>query len=551
MRYKALVPTAIGESKMITEQSVRKAIDHLGAMGDTDLFPRLPEMRCFLERPGTIAKDCEKLNIGQYTPTGPIETLTPKSWLGFRIAHQLTATDNVIYLSSLLDCAPHLEAARLPKEGNEAFAYRYVDGDPIRIFESGRGYHQWLAHLTSFDGPENPFAADRPAIATDISDFYQRIYFHRIENVLQDAGCPKGPSELVKKIIKTARARQSFGLPVGTSASRMLAECLLNDTDMLLKNMGVRFTRFVDDFRIEIPTGMEAHSVLCRLAEHLMVTEGLSLNVSKTKMTTVREIERSSRSRLQDVFTSAEMEKMQAFITQNYGDDDAPDEEETFDNPFLSAEILHGKLDTIGDKKGVDLSVFKAVLRVLRFLPNINATHLLDKHADLLYYVPREFCLVMNAASKQEGFPSDFVKKRVVELLGMPPYADLPYVRSWLLALFVDGTLPVSLGDWHGYDFSRSVIERRSQLFMRGLANDRPYFRALKTQLGSLSEWEKPAALMAAMCLPFDEYKNWLAAAVDHLSTPFAATYTAWLRENHGKLHQLLSEPHKPVCTAL
>jgi hypothetical protein len=32
---------------MISEASVRRAINHLGSFGDTDLFPRLPEMRCF------------------------------------------------------------------------------------------------------------------------------------------------------------------------------------------------------------------------------------------------------------------------------------------------------------------------------------------------------------------------------------------------------------------------------------------------------------------------------------------------------------------------
>jgi hypothetical protein len=116
---------------MISEASVRRAINHLGSFGDTDLFPRLPEMRCFLERPGTIAKDCERLNIGQYAPVSAIETLTPKSWLGFRIAHQLTAADNVIYLAALLDCAPNLESARLPKDDNEAFAYRFAEGAAI------------------------------------------------------------------------------------------------------------------------------------------------------------------------------------------------------------------------------------------------------------------------------------------------------------------------------------------------------------------------------------------------------------------------------------
>jgi Reverse transcriptase (RNA-dependent DNA polymerase) len=536
---------------MISEASVRRAINHLGAFSDTDLFPCLPEMRCFIERPATIAKDCARLNIDQYRPVGVVETLTPKSWLGFRIAHQLTASDNVIYLAALLDCAPSLEAARLPKDDNEAFAYRFQEGESLRIFEPGRGYHQWLAHLSEFGRQQSPFAEDRPAIITDISDFYQRIYFHRIENVLQDAGCPNGPSDLVKKIIKTTRARQSYGLPVGTTASRLLAECVLNDTDMLLTNMGVKFTRFVDDFRIAVPAGMEAHSIICRLAEHLMVTEGLSLNVTKTRLATVKEIERSSKARLQDVFTTAEMEKMQAFIALNYGDADENLDEDMVTTTVPSAAFLLDKLAVIDDKKGIDLSMFKAILRALRFLPDVDAVQLLEKHSNLLYYVPREFCLVLSAASKHETFDHETVKKRVIELLAMSPYSDLAYVRSWLLNLFVDGTLPLSLSDWQFYDFNRSVIERRSRLLLRGLANDRAFFRALKTQLGALSEWEKPAALMAAMCLPLDEYKSWLAIAVQQLNTPFAATYTAWLKDNHSKLPQLLSEPHEPVCTSL
>jgi hypothetical protein len=207
------------------------------------------------------------------------------------------------------------------------------------------------------------------------------------------------------------------------------------------------------------------------------------------------------------------MEKMQAFITLSYGDEDEPRDEDIIANPFISAEFLLERLDEIGDKKGIELSVFKAVLRALRFLPGIDAIRLLEKHADLLYYVPREFCLALSAASKQETF--------------------------------------ANLLDWQTYDFNRSVIERRSHFFLRGLANDRPFFRALKTQLGSLSEWDKPAALMAGMCLPLDEYKHWLADAVHQITSPFAATYTPWLKDNHGKLRQLLSEPHQPVCTAL
>jgi hypothetical protein len=43
----------------------------------------------------------------------------------------------------------------------------------------------------------------------------------------------------------------------------------------------------------------------------------------------------------------------------------------------------------------------------------------------------------------------------------------------------------------------------------------------------SLNWAKKPAALMADMCLPLDEYENWLAGAEHQPTTPFSATYTA------------------------
>jgi hypothetical protein len=151
---------------------------------------------------------------------------------------------------------------------------------------------------------------------------------------------------------------------------------------------------------------------------------------------------------------------MKAFITLSYGDDGEgrDDDMATVPNTAISAEFLLQRLDEIGDKKGIDLSLFKAILRALRFLPGIETVRLLKKHSDLLYYAPREFCLVLNAASKQEYFTSEFVKDRVMELLTTSPYSDLAFVRSWLLNLFVDGTLPVSLSDWQSYDFNKSVI---------------------------------------------------------------------------------------------
>ncbi len=89
-------------------------------------------------------------------------------------------------------------------------------------------------------------------IRTDISDYYSRVYRHRLENILDSLS---GEPKIVKKIesfISDWRSRQSFGLPVGSNASRLLAEAALNDTDMGLISEGYEHTRYVDDMQIFI-----------------------------------------------------------------------------------------------------------------------------------------------------------------------------------------------------------------------------------------------------------------------------------------------------------
>jgi len=47
-------------------------------------------------------------------------------------------------------------------------------------------------------------------IFTDIADFYQRIYLHRIENTLDSATANKGVKRFIEKIIKQVRSKQSY-----------------------------------------------------------------------------------------------------------------------------------------------------------------------------------------------------------------------------------------------------------------------------------------------------------------------------------------------------
>lgn len=71
--------------------------------------------------------------------------------------------------------------------------------------------------------------------------------------------------------------RDSYGLPVGSNASRILAEAALTEVDNYLISKNIDFCRFVDDYRIFAKDAFEAHSSLAILNRRLS-QEGLFLN---------------------------------------------------------------------------------------------------------------------------------------------------------------------------------------------------------------------------------------------------------------------------------
>src|SRR4029077_14975030 len=76
----------------------------------------------------------------------------------------------------------------------------------------------------------------------DIADFFPRISTHRIDNALDTAlgvGHMQGTS--LKKLVGQWASTYSFGLPVGSAASLLLAEVTIGDVDQALLAEGVRY----------------------------------------------------------------------------------------------------------------------------------------------------------------------------------------------------------------------------------------------------------------------------------------------------------------------
>ena len=263
----------------LTRAPLEASITHLVRYGDTDIFPHLPELAFFADEGAALAK----LDLDSYTPAGAIEALAPKARYSFRIARQLSALDAVLLLACVIDIGDKIEAKRQPVRYIRSFSYRFsLDGTKGGVFRNDRTFKDWLHRQQRLLERTKDVTH---VVSTDISDYYSRISFHRLENLLDEVAPRHGAVRFIKKHIGIIRAKQSFGLPVGGSAARLLAELALVDTDEALRNMGLTVTRFVDDFRIFLKATDHPYNALGFLAGQLGINEGLSLNPAKTLVT--------------------------------------------------------------------------------------------------------------------------------------------------------------------------------------------------------------------------------------------------------------------------
>lgn len=518
--------------------STKRAILHLVELADTDILPPLFEFRFFADCSDSIAQKLESVNFGAYRPKSCFEVLSPKTRLSFRIAHQLYPLDTLLYTAAVLDIAPQIEAMRLPPDEGP-FSYRFEDiADQPQLYSTSGSYHDWLLMVQSLCEKPNPFDENKFVIETDISDFYPRIYFHRIEHILDDCQAANSVRKIIEGIIKFSRAHQSHGLPVGTAASRLLAEGLLNDTDRMIAGKNLPFARYVDDYRIVVDTQTQAHSVLCRFAEHFMLTEGLSLNAAKTKVLTTEAEHNQIEERLTDVFTSSEMADLNKYFQLVYEGEDISAE----DISDVSAEDLIEKLSEILQRDSVDYASVKVILKALRAVDVDDPMEIIVKFPELLYYTPRDFCILVGTLSQRHESSAASLAAKIVDTVVQPPFSDMALSRLWVAHLFVTQALPIDQAILDKLALTDNVIERRQNILLRGLIGDRAYFREQKTKFDEISDWEKSALLVSMSCLAVSEYEKWLSIVKPQYNDLLSDEYFKWLKDNRGELFEKLKQ---------
>lgn len=266
------------------ESSFKLAIRNIVNFGDTDIFPFPYETRMFDDMEKELIKSLLETHsefekkLSEAPPLN-INCCATVGYTGYRWATQIDPYWNTYFLGLVIHIASKIENIRLGHQN--VYSYRFKP-DPTKasLFDKKINWRLFQEDCLDYcdNNPVNYI------LICDIADFYPRIYHHPLENALDRINPQKEISSKLKKLIQTFSGTNSYGLPVGCPASRILAELALNSIDHLLCLHKISFKRYVDDFIIFCDSKETAHSVLTFLSRKLMENEGLTLQKHKTNI---------------------------------------------------------------------------------------------------------------------------------------------------------------------------------------------------------------------------------------------------------------------------
>jgi hypothetical protein len=509
------------------EQAFELALKNVSNYGDTDIFPFPIENLIFFDEPIAAKEILTEIDTAfdqslEQFPLLAVKSLAAVGYSGFRWGTQIDPIWNAYLLSLVLRIGDDIEKARVPIERNVVFSYRYKpDTGTGQLFDSTIGWVGFQKHSVEL---ARNYAY---VLECDISDFYPRIYHHRLENALKKATKNSDVINQIKDILFRISEHVSYGLPVGGPAARLLSELLLNRIDRLLLNDEVVYCRFVDDFHIFANSKEEAHRVLVRLSELLMVNEGLSLQKTKTRILTSAEFLATSSFADENKPENTEQEEARSFtrIRLKY-DPYSPTSEQDYE--ALKSEL--SKFDIVGMlgrellKSRIDEGLTRRLLSAIRHISDDmknQAISSMMQSLEVLYPVfPAVMILVRGVIDELSKETKEEIFVQLRSLIKNSSYiTQVPANMSFALrVLALDSSEETEAILARLFREPLNMMFKRDIILMMANRGADYWISNCRKQYSVLTQWERRALIVSSYILE-DEGKHWREGIKKELSS--------------------------------
>lgn len=269
---------------MNLDDSVSLAVENIAQFGVSDITKEFLEKKIIdLFKEEFKAEIRAKINRGNVFDMEfkPIQyLLTPKNRFVFdyRKAAIIDPSCVAKYIAIVLMAAQLIEDNRIPISENIVFSSRF-NPNCVNIFNQNINYNSWKKRAKELANDNDCSYI----VQCDIAAFYDRINIHRIESTLISINVEPSLVRNINDLLLFWSKKDSYGIPVGNVASRILAEAALIDIDQYLIGERIKFVRYVDDYKLFSPNIIIAQRWMNKLTTRLF-RDGLMLNTAKTKI---------------------------------------------------------------------------------------------------------------------------------------------------------------------------------------------------------------------------------------------------------------------------
>lgn len=541
-------PLHLGNLLMVTKLEFRNAaklaVKNVIKHGDTDIFPFPFENHAFFDKEKEAVEliveydDKFEQYLNEFPPKN-VSSLTPVTYSGFRWATQIDPVWNVHFLASVIAIGNRIEQARVGRADEIIFSYRFEpDNESGDVFSRDVGWIQFMRKSLEL-ADLHPFT-----VICDISEFYPRLGHHRLENALRQVA---GETPYPKKImgfLSNFSNTNSFGLPVGGPAARLLSEITINQVDRLLQSKGIVFTRFADDYHLFAKTKEDAYRNLIYLSEKLYSNQGLTLQKSKTRIMTSTEFKATS--------PIKDEKKLEAQQTA----DDAIDHTRsalmrfslrfdpyspTADDDYEALKAEVRKFDIIGmlkeelAKSRVHTSLARKIISAIKFLegqPKQDAVLSVMENCDVLYPIFSSVLMMIDDQFDDlEASTQKSVLTKIQELIEQDSHVfRVDMHMSFAIRVLAHSNTPqIQFLLQKLFDTRPSEIIRRDIILVMARWGEWYWLSDLKNRYRELSAPERRAFIASSFILK-DEGRHWR----DHMKKefdPFELLILKWAGE--------------------
>lgn len=517
----------------LREQSYNWALSHALNLGDTDVFPTPFEYQAIRHDWNFVRAQLQSENVLEWCTRPARSLLAPKAKYGFRVITQLDPLDFLVYSGLIYEIAVDLESRRVPVQDEVVYSYRVSLSQGGQLFDPNIGYRQYLERCRrkTSEVPAGSYVA-----VTDISDFYSRIYHHRLENALRAATLNTNHVSAIMNLLSRWNGTETYGIPVGCAPSRILAEIALSDVDEALLANRIDFVRFNDDYRIFASDPVQAYQHIAFLAEVLFRNHGLSLQQQKTSVLSVEDftdqylatpLDREMDSLHERFHTLIEDLGLESWYEEIDYDDLSEEQQQIVDTLNL-AELFRDEAQS----DDPDMPVAKFCLRRLGQLGDDsvvddifnNLEALIPAFVDIVEYFKSLRFLNGESRSRLGG--------RLLSLLHNSMVSELPYHRMWIMHVFTESREWDNEGQFVGlYNRENDQACRRKLILAMGRAEQRHWFQSQWRTLFEHPHWQRRAVLAAASCMPADARRHWYRSVEPQLDLLEKAV-SRWARSN-------------------